>query len=200
MSTPNEKNTLQPPAPYIARSDLARAQASAARLADDGAKFIAFKLAGNQLEVAAIDTASRAREMGLSFQEYYLPPKSESARVYFQTHYAEALRMSFDQFQWFIQISKKQPDAPLSMADAFPVLQLALFAGDFIDLPLRTEAQQSHEQTPYTCFFKTLRGLQTDLGKRLEDSAAWDQSERALIKKEIVQAREFLSNAERQLA
>src|SRR5690606_37504053 len=105
---------------YIERSSRANAQALAARLADDHQKFNQFNQQAKQMANLTVDAANLGRELGLSFQEYHLPRETELAEAYFKKHYAKTLRMSFEQFKWFIAMSRKLEQPAQTIKDVLP--------------------------------------------------------------------------------
>lgn len=185
---------------YTDRAATVDGEVQIARLKQDAAKFVEFKSETGTAEKHFVKAVNLGRELGISFEEYYLPAKKELAMGWFNTHYAGELKMSFDEFAWLIGIARRIPDKCKSMADAMPALQLTLFAGELIELPERSESQVSHETTPYAFFFNALRGMQSNLQKQLADADTWDAQTRTSIAQEIERAEAFLAEAKQKLA
>src|SRR5688572_27805699 len=117
---------------YLERSNVADREAQAARVAADADKFARFKSETKGVEQHTVKAVNLGREMGISFQEYYLPAGEVAAEVYFREHYAKNLRMSYAVFKWFLAIGRRMDEPAKCMKDAMPALQMSLFAGGFL--------------------------------------------------------------------
>lgn len=184
---------------YVERTEQYNAETLAARLADDAAKYQSFRTETDAIQVHTLPAARLGREIGLSFQAYWLPARADLAEAYFNQHYAPALGMSFPLFKWFIAISKKLPAQIEDMQDVLPSFQMMLFAGELLEEGQRTEPQVSHQITPFVFFRNQLSGLKADLERRLAESARWDHATRQSIKEEIHRTREWMETVEREL-
>lgn len=184
---------------YTDRAAAADHAALSARLKHDASQLAMFKVETRALAAHFVSAGKLGRALGQSFQEYYLPPRAESAEVYFNEHYAVPLRLNFTQFKWIIAISRKLPDNPDCMQDVMPALQLTLFAAELIALPERTEEQTSHETTPYSLFFNSLRGLQVKLDKWIPEIGSWDEQTQINIREEIERMEQWLADVKKKL-
>jgi hypothetical protein len=192
-------NTTMAVETYTERAAQLSVEAQQARLADDAQKYSAFKTEMASLEKVTVKAANITRELGLSFAEYYLPGKRESAEVYFNQHYRPLLRMSYEVFLWIISAARKLPEKISCMEHVWPGLQLTFFAGELIDVPERTSPQTSQAKTPYVFFFQHLRGLQSELDKRLSDVREWDEETKSGILEEMDRAEKWLETAKAKL-
>lgn len=184
---------------YVERAEQHNLEAQAARLRDDAQKYSVFRQKTAAISEQALPAARLSREMGLSFQAYWLPAKADLAEAHFNAHYAPTLRMSFELFKWFISASRKLPEQIESMQDVVPSLQMRLFAGEQLALAHRTGQQASHEVAPYVFFRKQLSGLRGHLEERLLEKTDWDSTTRSSIRQEIHNTRDWLEKVEREL-
>ena len=186
---------------YIERADHQSHAAMAVRIESDAARYKDFCAEGKQLEEHTVRAANIGRELGLSFQEYWLPPDRASAENYFNQHYRKPLGLTFAVFNWLIAASKKLPENCRTMEDVLPAIQLTFFAGGLIAPPEgRAVEQESHETTPTQMFWHHLSRTRLELGKALENAGKWDAATKADIRKTLDEHKHWLEEAEKKIA
>lgn len=188
-----------PPATYTERARTLDAATQAARIADDAAKYQSFRERMAEVQSHTVPAANIARELGLSFQEYYLPPRKESAEAHFNEHYRTRLQMSFAVFEWLIAAARKLPSVCATMADVMPALQMTLFAGELIEDRQRTEPQHSQEVTPDIGVWNCVTSFKTHLERMLVDTGKWEPEMKQEVRGHIAKARQFLNELEAKL-
>jgi len=178
---------------YNERADASKHQAMTVRMIADAEAFQDFLTELKPVAKHTVNAANIARDLGQSFDEYYLPGDTDMAKAYFNQHYADVLKMTFEIFKWIKSAARRLPDKCDKMADIWPEVQLLRFAGNLIELPSQTEKQVSHEMTPYNYVFNKLRSVKNELEKRLLEMNEWDEEVRSSIKSEFERMEKWLA-------
>lgn len=185
---------------YVERAGSMNAAAGAARLAEDAAKYAAFKSQAGQIEVHSVKAANITRELGLSFAEYWLPNDAAAAENHFNSHYKPTLKMSFDVFQWIIAAARRLPAKSKSMEDLYPALKQMWFAGGLIAEGERAAPQESHDSTPVVAIFDKLGKARVALDRTFENADDWDADTRNGVREVVEKFEEALNKWKAKLA
>ena len=188
----NEKPMNQNETTYVERAGVMKAEAMAERLAADAVKYAAFKSELRQVEKHSVPAANITRELGLSFEEYWLPNDAVPAENHFNAHYKPVLKMSFAVFRWIIAAARKLPEKSRSMEDLYPALKQMWFAGELIEEGERAEPQEAHDATPVVTVFDRLGKARVALDKTFEGIADWDEDTRAGVREQVNRHEEWL--------
>lgn len=185
---------------YLERVAVHDHEALEARLETDVVKYGEFKEQTKGIEQYSVKAVNLGREIGLSFEEYYLPTGEEHAEVYFMEHYAQRLKMSYAMFKWFIGIARRLEAPAKTMREVLPALQLALFAGELLEMPERAETQRAHlVEAPYSIFLHSLQNFQSGFEELLEKAESWDDLTKTKIKEELARTKEWIAEVEAKL-
>jgi hypothetical protein len=186
-------------ASYVEISDRMNNAAFREQLKTDAVKCAECRKCSKEGEKSFVKATNISRELGLSFEGYYLPSDAASAENFFNKNYAKVLHLRFDQFLWVKSIAKKLPEKCKDFSDIYPVLQLEFFAMGLLEKPQREGIQQSHSTTPVHLFFDILNKTRTKLDKVVEGVTTWAPEVRDDVRKQIAEFRAWIDNVEKQI-
>lgn len=185
---------------YVERGRVMNAEAMASRLKEDAERCEVFKCEMERVAGHSVSAANVTRELGQSFEEYWLPADAAAAENYFNATYRKVLGIEFKVFQWIISTARRLPEKCESAEDAYPAQKQLWLAGGLIEEGHREEPQAARFVTPVVAVFDRLGKARVALDRTFEDVSGWDEETRTGVREEIKKHREWLGAIELKIA
>jgi hypothetical protein len=191
--------TTEIEATYAERATELKSEASKKRIEADAKTYGLFRQEIDGVKNSIVNASNLGRQLGISFEEYWLPPGKAGAENFFNKNYRAKLRMSFQVFCWLKQASSRLPEKCKTVEDCWPAIQMTFFAGGLIEVPQREEQQQSHIVSPVQSFFLNFGAVRHKLEKIAGKADDWDAKIKDGVKEQIKMMRAWLTEIESKL-